>query len=326
MRDPSFPFDFHGLRMFLSVCEAGGMTAAANRLAMTQSAVSQAIQRLEADLGAELFDRRARPLQRTPAGDELKAQAERILADGERLRAAVRSVAESTVPAVRIGFVDSFAATVGPELVRRLRNHADRLSVWSGISPNLVQDLMSRRLDLVVSSDPLTRDPDITHRELVLEPFVMALPRTMARAVGDIRLEDLARNHPFVSYSLRSMIGEQIERYLDERYIEVPRSLEFDGSDPVFAMVAGGVGWAITTPLCLIHGRSLTKTLHIAPLPGPAFTRRLYLLYRRDEWGAMADAVAAETRTILARMVENEITDMAPWAAEEIRLGGEIPT
>ncbi len=317
----SLDFDLAALRVFLAVFESGGMSAAARRLGMTQSAVSQSVARLEAGFGMALFERASRPLQPTAAGLDLAAGARRLLTEGERLQAAVREAAGAALPAVRIGLIDSFAATVGPSLVRKLRNHAERLTVWSGISPNLGDDLVNRRLDFIVSSDPMKGRKGLARRRLLVEPFLLVLPRRMASAIDEVRLEDLARNHAFIRYSGRSLIGAQIERHLEDLQVQVPQSLEFDGTDPVFAMVSGGIGWAITTPLCLVHGRALAGELSAVPLPGPAMSRSLYLVFRRGETGKLPRRIIVDAEAILGEMVAKDVLALAPWAAARMAIG-----
>ena len=64
-------FDFHALQVFVLTVELGGMTASAQQMHITQSAVSQTISRLEHGIGTSLFDRSLRPLGLTPAGRAL---------------------------------------------------------------------------------------------------------------------------------------------------------------------------------------------------------------------------------------------------------------
>src|SRR5260370_36121915 len=68
------------LRAFVTVAEAGGMTAAANRLNWTQAAISQQIKRLEEGFGCILFERDRRGLAMTNAGERLFGKAKRLLA------------------------------------------------------------------------------------------------------------------------------------------------------------------------------------------------------------------------------------------------------
>ena len=69
-RPPSDVLDLNlrSLDIFVQIAETGGMSPAARRMKLTQSAVSQMIQSLERSLGVELFDRRVRPIALTPSG------------------------------------------------------------------------------------------------------------------------------------------------------------------------------------------------------------------------------------------------------------------
>jgi len=316
-------FDLRNMEIFLAVAELGSMSAAAERLGLTQSAVSRAVARLEAALGGEVVDRAQRPMRPTAAGEHLTEGARRLLADRAALRERVREIADATLPQVRLGMIDSFAGAVGPGLIRRLRGTARHLTVWAGISPNLGPDLVvGRRLDAVVTSDAMAGLEGVERARLITEPFILVVPATLARASrGQVRLEDLVRNHPLVRYSVRSMIGAQIEAYLESLGLNAPPAMEFDGTENVFAMVSGGLGWALSTPLCLAHGRAGARGLEALPLPGPGMTRSLYLVSRAGELTGLADRLVSGAREVLSDMHANDFAQLVPWAVDDIRIG-----
>ncbi|MDP4796464.1 MAG: LysR family transcriptional regulator, partial [Rhodospirillales bacterium] len=75
--------DLRALNVFLETAQAGNMTEAAKRLGMTQPAVSQYISKIEAEIGAQLLDRRLRPIRLTPAGEVLRDRAEALMVSAE---------------------------------------------------------------------------------------------------------------------------------------------------------------------------------------------------------------------------------------------------
>ena len=314
-------FDLKSLSAFLEIAESGSMTLAAERLRLTQSGVTRAVARLEDEFGTPLLDRRARPFKTTPAGQELVLRARELLAQAESLQSSVRDVGDATLASVRLGLVDSFTVTAGPALIRELRGHARSVTVWSGISPNLRQDLIRRRLDFMVATDPMTGFKDFEHRPIMREPFMLVMPRAIADSIARPDLAELARNHPLVRYSVRSLIGARIERYLQDHGIDVPQRLEFDGSEAVFAMIAAGLGWAITTPLCLIHSYGYTEGLVARPLPGAGFERALYLVGHKGELPGLSQRLGDASVSIARDLVEDKIRPIAPWAADAIRIG-----
>lgn len=321
----SLAFDLKSLGTFIEVVESGSMTLAAERLGLTQSGVTRTIARLEGELGTSLLDRRARPFKPTAAGQELMGRARDLLVQAEHLQSSVRSSGTDILPAVRLGLIDSFTVTAGPTLIRELRGHARNVTVWSGISPNLRQDLIRRRLDFMVATDPMAGFSDLTDTRIMGEPFLLIMPKAMASKINKPGLTDLANNHPFVRYSVRSMIGARIERHLIDSGIEIPQRLEFDGSEAVFAMVAAGLGWAITTPLCLIHSFGYTEGLVALPLPGRGFDRSLYLVgHKEDRHSPMFELgsrLAEASISIAQDLVDQKIRPIAPWAADAIRIG-----
>ena len=77
---PDAMLDPRLLRSFVGIIDAQSFTAAADRLSMTQSTISQQLARLEEQVGSALVDRTARPIVATAAGERLLAYARRILA------------------------------------------------------------------------------------------------------------------------------------------------------------------------------------------------------------------------------------------------------
>ncbi|HET8726308.1 MAG TPA: LysR family transcriptional regulator, partial [Alphaproteobacteria bacterium] len=147
--------DFRSLQIFGVVCESASLTEAARRLNMTQPAVSQHIRALERQVGVELIDRRIRPIALTTAGALLRDHGRVLLTDLARLPNLLRQSAQASLPRLRLGFVDSFAAAFGADLIKTMRDRAEHLTLWSGLSPLQHDALQSRDLDVIVATDAL---------------------------------------------------------------------------------------------------------------------------------------------------------------------------
>jgi len=118
--------DERRLRYFLAIVEAGGVTAAAERLHVAQPSLSQALRSLERELGAELFDRVGRGLQLTAAGRALIGPARQALLAIDGTRSAVREIAELLAGELAIAALATLAADPLGDLVGRFRAaHAD---------------------------------------------------------------------------------------------------------------------------------------------------------------------------------------------------------
>ncbi len=309
-------FDIGDLQVFVEVAESGSMTAAAHRLGMTQPAVSHTVRRLESGLGTTLLDRHIRPLRLTTTGAVVQEHAERGLADMSALQRRLRMTDTQTVAQVSIGMIDSFSVTVGPQLIKSLQDQAEQLSMWSGISPNLESDLLRRDLDFIVTPTPLEDVTGLEHHALYQDPYLVVVHNRDRQNYDS--LESLSAARDFVRYSGRSRIGEQIERHLRWLRLQPPQRLEFDGTEAVLSMVAAGLGWAITTPLCLLQVRSYLSTIRSIALPGPALDRNLYLVGRKDEFTDLQRRMIARTRSILRELINTQLSGHHKWLARHI--------
>ncbi|UDF28092.1 UNVERIFIED_ORG: LysR family transcriptional regulator [Roseateles sp. XES5] len=141
------------LRAFVAIADAGSFTAAADRLHMTQSTMSQQIARLEETIGRELVDRAARPVRLTVTGERLLGHARRILALQSEALTLVAETSGTT--SVRIGMPDDIAT---PEMARAFaaftRRHKEaRLDVTTGLRSDLTRRYRSGELDIVVMKE-----------------------------------------------------------------------------------------------------------------------------------------------------------------------------
>lgn len=298
------------------------MTAAANRLRLTQSAVSQLIRQLEECMGAVLIDRSRRPVSLTATGRVLQRHAQSIIGDAEALEVAVRHAGSRKVQELSIGVVDSFASTVGPTLIKSLlRTAATHLSFRSGLAHDQAEGLLSRNLDFIITSDPLD-DIDGLERYVILsEPFLLLIPKTMGSASELLDLKFLAAAHPLIRFSARSQIGTQIERHLRRLGIKAARLLEVDATDTLVAMVSAGLGWAIATPLCLLQVRGNMKDIRTRPFPGAGFSRQLHLITRAGEYGELPQHIVNLSCEIVRQECLPEIRRLAPWLKHDIAVG-----
>ncbi len=315
-------FDLHALRVFLAVADAGNMTVAAGRLGLTQSAVSQLVRQLEECMGAVLIDRSQRPVVPTATGRVLQRHAQTIISDAEALELAVRHAGSNKVQQLNIGVIDSFAATVGPTLIKTLlKTTATHLSFRSGLAHDQAQGLLSRNLDFIITSDPLDDVDGLDRYAILSEPFLLLLPDRMGPATELQDLRKLAAAHSLIRFSARSQIGGQIERHLRRLGVKAARLLEVDATDTLVAMVSAGLGWAIATPFCLLQAGARMKGVRSLPFPAAGLNRQLHLITRAGEYGDLPQRIVELSCEIVRRECLPEIKRLVPWLRQQIVIG-----
>lgn len=314
-------FDLHALEAFVAVCEGGSMIEAAKKLGVTQSAISQLIKSLETQSGSVLLDREFRPSRPTAAGRYLLEMAQDLLEHAQRVNERFIDASRSDAANIRLGGVDSFSATIGPGLVRAISKNARQISLWSGLTPILSEQLQHRELDLAVCTESTINDARIEQRLLFSEAFVAVVPKKAAEKLANTAdgYKEIFSTLPFMRYTKRSVIGQQIERYLRHIKIDAPHRFEFDATDPLMNLVAWGMGCAVTTPLCLWQSRHCLADVTVVPLPPSQLGRRnFFLLSREREWTQLADDVSTVTRQILERQILPEMKRALPSLPKDV--------
>ncbi len=164
-------FDALLLKTFVAVVDEGGFSRAAERLHLTQSAVSGHLRRLEEQVGKPLLTRTTRSQQLTPDGERLMAYARGILAlNRDAWAELTRSAFEGNL---RVGVSEEFADA---RLLRELQNVAAQypgmhISVQVGIPGSLLSLMKQGELDVVVGSLCESSEPGLA---LWREPLVWA--------------------------------------------------------------------------------------------------------------------------------------------------------
>lgn len=174
--------DVRRLRSLLQVAERGTITAAAEALGYTPSAISQQLTALEAELGVPVLERRGRNVMLTDAGEVLVTHGREVLASLERTEAAVAELHGEPVGRVRIGALPSATASLLPPALQRLRAIHPRVEPEVVVHPldENIRELRLGSLDVAVDQSyefaphDLFDGMDVT--VLLEEPLVLLSP------------------------------------------------------------------------------------------------------------------------------------------------------
>lgn len=299
----SLPFDLRALEVFLAVCDTGGMTMAARRLGLTQPSVSQTIADIETRTGTILFDRGVRPIGLTPGGAVLRQRASMLLAEARQIAPLLHQVQQTRLPFLRVGLVDSLTRALTGVLATAMADMAEQSSLLSGLTASHASALITRQLDLFLGAEEVEDVEGLERHLLMEEGYILLGPPGLTPPTDVAGLADLAARLPLLRFSARSRTGVEIERHLRRLRLDIPRRQEFDTPHGVTAAVVAGLGWAITTPLCVAEAALPDAGLRCHPLPGPRLTRRLALIARQRELGLLPQKIAQICRATLAEAV-----------------------
>ncbi len=314
MGEPQGRVTLWGIEVFLAVAEEGSISAAARRLGVSPSAISQQLAGIEAALGAGLLDRGARPMRVTPAGAMFRRHAQVILNAEAEARAELAVADMSALTTLRLGMIEDFDAEVTPRLLSGLAEdlRGCRFLLETGASHRLLDQLEARALDIVVAADLGSEGADDGWREvhpLMAEPFVAVVPK-------GAKPLDL----PLIQYTARHLMGRQIASHLARQNLRLQHRFELDSYHAILAMVAGGAGWTILTPLALHHAARFAKAIDVQPLPFAPLDRTLSLSARAGVLRDVPGQMATRLRGLIAEQVVSPAVKTWPWVEGALRV------
>lgn len=192
------------LRYFIAVAEELHFGRAASRLEIAQPPLSRQIAALEAEIGAQLFDRSRSQIRLTQAGQVLEGHARVLI---ERLDGAYREtrlVGEGGQGRLRLAFVGSASHSVLPSLIKSYRSHYPKveLAISAMNNAELHSALIQREIDIAVARPDLG-DDELRAELLDREELILAIPDNSELATREeIRFADLG-DQTFVLYPRR---------------------------------------------------------------------------------------------------------------------------
>jgi DNA-binding transcriptional LysR family regulator len=259
------------LRVLCEVISRGSFSGAAESLSYTQSAVSQAIARLEAETGAELVVRDRRRVRPTAAGATLIDHAEAIFGQVEAAEADLDAILGIRAGRLRVASFPSAGATLMPLAVAtfRERHPGVELTLAEGEPEEIGPRLRAGEFDLALLFEfPGVRErPAVGLRTVALleDPMHVALPGAHSLASKRaLTLEDL-RDEDWVQTSAASPCARHVVRSCLAAGFEPHVTFESDDYETVQGLVAAGVGVALIPRLALTRVHDGIVVRELAP-------------------------------------------------------------
>jgi LysR family nitrogen assimilation transcriptional regulator len=267
--------DVKQLRYFSAVVEAGSLSKAALKLAISQPSLSHLIGVMESDVGVELLLRSPSGVRPTDAGTTLYRHAKTILRQFDQMRDEVSLGCNSEVGRVAVGLPTSIAAVIAPQLFAQLRDKYPgiQLELFESMSGYLVELLANSRLDMAV----LFRDVEtrgITVIPLMRENLSLyGLARIGKRKSSTVRLRDLD-GAPLVLPTKSSGLRLLVERVFAREGVELNAVGDIDSLPTMLSVAAQG---AVGTILSSALGKLPMATLPYRTIVEPELARTVSL-------------------------------------------------
>src|SRR5260370_26647508 len=276
--------DVRQLEMFRAVAEEGAFTRAADRLHVSQSAISRQLQLLEPELGTMLLHRIGRGVTMTAHGELMLAAANRI---NREIQDAVSQISDTLAlqrGLLSLGGGMTVSLYILPKLLRKFRSlykNVD-LRITTGEADELLRLLRTGQVDLALLTLPIVAE-DVEVRRVLKEEMVLVTSRNHALTrVRTIEPKSL-RRYPFVLFESGSNTRKVLDEFFLEEQIPVNVVMETENVEIIKAMVASGLGVTLL-PYSAIAGELRTGRFAWARIRARRLYRETGRVYPRSDY------------------------------------------
>jgi DNA-binding transcriptional LysR family regulator len=292
--------DISALKTFLAVAQERSFSRAAAKVHRTQPAVSQAIRRLEADLGEQLFDRSSKSGTLTDAGKVLQNYGQRLVRMAEETESAMRELRDLRRGRVLIGANEGAVHTLLP-LVAMFRERYEDVAID-------VRRVHARQIPVEVQQGSLDfgaltfhpTETGLLEVPIGTDELVLLVPPTHALAGRrQVTMEELAAE-PVIAHNDPSPARERVLRLFEQRHISLKMVIALPSLDGIKRAVELKLGVALLPRRCAIT-EIASGRLTALPVTGISRRRQVTLVCRRAHRSHASDAFLAVAQEKLPR-------------------------
>lgn len=299
--------DFDGIQAFVLVAELGGFSKAADRLHLTQTALTRRIQKLEAYLSVRLLDRTTRSVQLTAVGRDFLPQARRLVDEATAAVDRLKDMSRLGKGNVAIASIPTMAHHRLPGVIRAYsKDHeGNRIRIIESNATGVSRAVLHDQAEFGITIQ-LERHADLVEEPVLREPFMFfCLDEHPLAAKKSVTWSDLAGSDLILVSGLsgnRALLDYQLAR----KRLRLSGPYEVEHLSTALGLVAAGVGSAIL-PYSTIQEGTYPRVRRI-PLVKPVISRNLVLIRRRN---ATLSPAAQQFYDMLARELSTAPTGQA---------------
>ncbi|MDO5510420.1 MAG: hydrogen peroxide-inducible genes activator [Weeksellaceae bacterium] len=272
------------LEYLIAVSETLNFTLAAEKSFVTQPTLSMQIQKLENELGVELFDRSTNPVSVTKIGEKVVQQAKVIIYEAGRMKHLVTQEKENMEGVIRVGVIPTLMPTLVPLFYSKFTSAFPKVQLMLEeiVTAKAVEELRDDRLDFVLAATPLDED-DIQEEVLFYEPLLAYIPaghRLFGR--NEIRTSDL-KTEEILLLDEGHCFRDQVLSLCDKAG-NTGNKVQLSGGQfqTLIKLAEEGIGMTV---LPAMHSEDLSEhhQKHLVNFEKPMPMREVSLLYHKNQ-------------------------------------------
>ncbi len=292
------------LRYIAALSSARHFGRAAEACFVSQPTLSVAIRKLEEELGVTLFERGTSEITMTPIGEQVVAQAQRVLEEASTVKSIAQQGQDQLVGPLRLGAIYTIAPYLLPQLIPALHQLAPKmpLHIEENFTARLNERLKQGDLDVIIIALPFD-EPGFITQALYDEPFRVALPSDHPwcekKTISSAELEHeslllLGQGHCFRDQILQACSALNRSNAAPG---SIQKTLEGSSLETIRHMVASGAGITVLPCTAISAATNENSLLAYRPFSAPMPSRRVALAWRKRY--PRPDAIAAVRQAVM---------------------------
>ena len=278
------------LKYIVAVARARHFGRAAEACFISQPTLSVAVRKLETELGVELFERRQGEVTVTPVGEQVVAQAQRVLEEAGVIREIVEHGRDQLVAPLRIGAIYTIGPYLFPHLITELAERAPKmpLIIEENYTHILAEKLKQGEVDAILISLPF-KEHGILTLPLYEESFVALVPSSHAlNQKKRLSMEDISNEKVLLlgsGHCFRDQVLEVCPDCIRKRNLaEGTTMADLEGSslETIRYMVASGMGVTILPCSAAGADRFSQRLVSIKRFTDTSPSRQVALAWRKS--------------------------------------------
>lgn len=242
--------NYHHLRYFRAIATEGTLTGAAEKMGVAQSSLSVQLKQLEESIGQPLFHRQSKSLVLTEAGRIALDYAETIFRSGEELMSVLQNSPTSRRQVLRVGAVATLSRNFQLSCLQPFIGRDDvELVLRSGSMRELLGQLQSHTLDVVLSNLPVRRESETPWHSHLLEEQPVALVGKKTSQKVTFKFPDDLGKHPLLLPSLDTNLRGAFDLVMEREGVIPMIAAEVDDMAMLRLLAREGAGLALVPPV-----------------------------------------------------------------------------
>jgi len=270
------------LRYVVAIAQERSFGRAAQRCFVSQPALSVAIQKLEDELGTQLFERGKSEVTVTPVGERIVEQAQKVLEEATRIRDIAQAGRNQLVGLFRLGVIYTVAPYLLPDLIPALNARAPQmpLEIEENLTEHLEATLKTGRIDAAIIALPF-QPPGVVTEFLYEEPFQVVVPSQHRWAKRrTVQPSELSGEHTILLNVGHCFRDQVLDACPELNRSDAPMT-RTNSLETVRNMVASGLGVSVL-PRDALTPKYHSRLVVAVPFTRPVPTRRIALAHRKS--------------------------------------------